>query len=436
MGRVGLGLLLLGSLALGAQRAAPPEGEPVGEPVVVLRLSGAIQPASLRYLRRGLKEAERRNAAVTVLELDTPGGLLGSLREMTQALGSSDRPVVVYVTPQGARAASAGFFLLLAADVAAMAPGTNAGAAHPVPLGSREEVPQQVQEKLTNDAAAFARALAELRQRSAEAAELAVTESRSFTEQECLRQRLTDLVAADRAELLRALDGRSVRRADGRVEVLSLRAPQVQVVELDAAERVLMVIADPNVAYVLLLLGLLGLAVELFSPGAWVPGALGALSLLLSLWALSVLPVSLVGVAFLLGAVACFVAEAFVPSYGLLTVGGLVCLVLGSLLLVEGPLPSARVSAWVVLPTALLVSAVVGVLAARAFRVRRAPARAGLEALVGEEGEAVEALAPSGRVFVHGEYWDAVAPASPLPKGTRVRIRAIAGSRLQVDPAP
>ncbi|MBI2892539.1 MAG: nodulation protein NfeD [Deltaproteobacteria bacterium] len=402
--------------------------------VVVLELRGAIQPASLRYLRRGLAESRDRSAALTILELDTPGGLLVSLREMTAALTGAERPVAVFVTPAGARAASAGFFLLIAADVAAMAPGTNAGAAHPIPLGSRDSVSDKALEKIASDAAAFARALAEQRGRSVQWAEKAVTHSLSYGDREALGKGLIDLVVSDRDSLIRALDGRRVRRFDGRTEVLSLSSARVEVVGLDVAERILMVIADPNVAYLLLLVGMLGIAIEIYSPGLVVPGALGVLSLLLAFYALSVLPVSLVGVALLVLAVTAFVAEAFVVSYGLLTAGGLVAFVLGSIMLVEGPVPAARVSVWLVLPTALVLAAVVALLAAKVLRARRRPPRAGLEELVGEVGDVVVPLAPEGRVFVHGEYWDAVSPTD-LPTGTRVRVRRVVGRRLEVNPA-
>jgi membrane-bound serine protease (ClpP class) len=401
--------------------------------VVVLRIDGAIQPASLRYLERGLAEARDRGATLTVVELDTPGGLLVSLREMTTALTTADVPVAVYVAPAGARAASAGFFLLIAADVAAMAPGTNTGAAHPVPLRNRESVPEQTLEKITSDAAAFARSIAAQRGRPVEWAEKAVTESRSFSDREAYDKHLIDLVAPDRGALIRALDGREIRRFDGRVEVLSLRAPRIEVIGLTTAERILMFIADPNVAYLLLLVGMLGIFIEVFSPGLIVPGVLGALSMLLALYALSVLPVSVVGIALLAAALALFVAEAFVTSYGLLAVGGVVALVLGSIMLIDTPIPSARVSIWLVVPTAVLLAAVVALLAARALRVRRRAPRGGLEELLGEEADVVTPLAPEGRVFVHGEYWDAVAPTR-VPRGARVRVRAVSGKRLEVDP--
>lgn len=413
--------------------AAPTQADPEDR-VVVLRLDGAIQPASLRYLERGLAEARERGAELVIVELDTPGGLVVSLREMTTALMGSDVPVVVYVAPTGARAASAGFFLLIAADVAAMAPGTNTGAAHPEPLGNRESVSDTALEKASNDAAAFARSIAAARGRPVEWAEKAVTESRSFSDHEAREKGLIDVVASGRAELLRALDGKEVRRFDGRTEVLSLRAPEVQVLGLTSAERFLMFIADPNIAYLLLLLGMIGIAAEVFSPGLVVPGIIGGLSMLLALYALSVLPVSVVGAALLLAGLAFFVVEAFVTSYGLLTVGGVISFVLGSIMLIDSPLPTARVSVWLIVPAAALLGAVLVFIATRAMRVRRMQPLGGLEDLLGEECEAVTSLEPEGRVFVRGEYWSAVAPTY-VPRGARVRVRAVSGRRLEVDPA-
>lgn len=423
----GAALVLVGWIAAAPARAQPEDR------VVVLRIDGAIQPASLRYLERGLAEASERGAKLTIVELDTPGGLLVSLREMTTALTTADVPVAVYVAPSGARAASAGFFLLIAADVAVMAPGTNTGAAHPVPLGDRDSVSDEMLAKAANDAAAFARSIASQRGRPVELVEEAVTESRSFSDREAHEQQLIDLVASSRDELIRALDGREVRRFDGRTEALSLDTPVVEVVGLTVPERILMFIADPNVAYLLLLVGMLGIAIEVFSPGLIVPGAVGGLSMLLALYALSVLPVNVVGIALLLVAAGLFVAEAFVTSYGLLTLGGIVSFVLGSIMLIDTPIPTARVSIWLVVPTAVLLAAVVAFLSSRALRLRRRPARGGLEELVGEEADVVTPLEPEGRVFVHGEYWDAVA-ATRIPRGARVRVRAIVGSRLEVDP--
>jgi membrane-bound serine protease (ClpP class) len=403
-----------------------------GQRVVVLTMNDSIQPASLRYLERGLETADRGGAELTILELNTPGGLLTSLRQMTTAITGAERPVAVYVTPSGGQAASAGFFLLIAADVAAMAPGTNAGAAHPVG-GEGEDLAKTISEKVTNDAAALIRSLATQRGRSSESAEMAVRESSSYTEKEALEKKLIDLVANDRGELLKALDGRTIKRFDGREEKLELAAPEIVMVGPNAGDRLLSAIAHPNIAYLLLLLGVVGIYFELAHPGAILPGVLGGVSILLALFALSVLPVNFVGVLLILLAIGFFIAEVKVTSYGLLAAAGLVSFIFGSLMLVDSPIPALRVGLSVVLPAAVFVAAVVIFLLTRVLRVHRTRPITGAEGLVGEVAKVVAAVgANEGKVFVHGEYWDAVA-ASPLAAGSRARVTAIEGKRLRVE---
>ncbi len=403
-----------------------------GQRVVILTLSDSIQPASLRYLERGLDVADSSGAAVTIIELNTPGGLLTSLRQMTTAITGAKRPVVVYVTPTGAQAASAGFFLLMAADVAAMAPGTNAGAAHPVG-GEGAELTKTMAEKVTNDAAALVRSLATQRGRSSEWAEKAVRDSASYTEREALEKKLIDVVANDRAGLLKWLDGRTVKRFDGREEKLDTAAPEVVVVGPSNADKLLSVIAHPNIAYLLLLLGLVGIYFELSHPGAILPGVLGGISILLALFALSVLPVNYVGVLLILLGIGFFVLEVKVASYGLLTVAGLVSFILGSLMLIRSPFPALRIGIAVVLPTALAVAFIVIFLLARVLRSHRSQSLTGAKGLVGEFGEASVALKPNGKVFVHGEYWDAISSA-PVAKGGRVRVVRVVDMSLEVEP--
>lgn len=368
-----------------------------------------------------------------MVELNTPGGLLTSLRHMTTVITSARRPVVVYVAPSGGQAASAGFFLLMAADVAAMSPGTNTGAAHPV-AGEGQEMPETLSEKVTNDAAALIRSLAEQRGRPVEWAEKAVRESLSYTEREALDKGLVDLVAKNRGELIQALDGRTVRRFDGREETLDLAAVQVVEVLPNTADRLLSVIAHPNIAYLLFMLGLVGIYFELSHPGAIFPGVLGGIALLLALFALSVLPVNYAGVLLILLAIVFFVLEVMVTSYGLLTVAGLVSFVLGSMMLVDSPVPAMRVSLAVILPTAAVVAALVAFLVTRVVAAFRAQPLTGSEGLVGRVGEAVSDLNPEGKVFVHGEYWDAVA-AREIPAGARIRVVKVRDSRLEVTAA-
>jgi membrane-bound serine protease (ClpP class) len=404
-----------------------------GQRVVILTLSDSIQPASLRYLERGLEVADSSGASATIIELNTPGGLLTSLRQMTTAITAARRPVVVYVTPAGAQAASAGFFLLMAADVAAMAPGTNAGAAHPVG-GEGAELAKTIAEKVTNDAAALVRSLATQRGRSAEWAEKAVRDSASYTEREALEKKLIDVVSNDRGDLLKWLDGRTVKRFDGKPEKVETSAAEVVVVAPNTGDKLLSVIAHPNIAYLLMLLGLVGIYFELSHPGAILPGVLGGVALLLALFALSVLPVNYVGVLLILLGISFFVLEVKVASYGLLTVAGLVSFIFGSLMLIRSPFPALRVGLAVVLPTALAVAFVVIFLLARVLRSYRRQPLTGAKGLVGEFGEAAVALEPSGKVFVHGEYWEAISRA-PIPKGGRVRVVKVVGLLLEVEPA-
>jgi len=314
-----------------------------------------------------------------------------------------------------------------------MAPGTNAGAAHPVG-GEGAELAKTIAEKVTNDAAALVRSLATQRGRSAEWAEKAVRDSTSYTEREALEKKLIDVVSNDRGDLLKWLDGRTVKRFDGRSEKVETTAAEVVVVAPNTGDKLLSVIAHPNIAYLLMLLGLVGIYFELSHPGAILPGVLGGVALLLALFALSVLPVNYVGVLLILLGISFFVLEVKVVSYGLLTVAGLVSFIFGSLMLIRSPFPALRVGLAVVLPTALAVAFVVIFLLARVLRSYRRQPLTGAKGLAGEFGEAAVALEPSGKVFVHGEYWEAISRA-PIPKGARVRVVKVVGLLLEVEPA-
>lgn len=404
-------------------------------PVVVVELADTIQPASLRYLERGLREAARSEAELVIIELDTPGGLVTSLRAMISAILRSPVTVAVYVAPAGAHAASAGFFLLLASDVAAMAPGTNTGAAHPVRLGQAVDEEDVSMEKATEDAAALARSLASQRGRAGTWAEKAVRESLSYSADEALRHGLIELVAPSRAALVEKLDGTLVKRPDGTQQTLSLGRPEVVVVEPTFSERVLSVIADPQIAYLLLMLGVICLGVEILSPGLIVPGVIGAVSVLLAMYGFSLLPVSWVGALLIAAGLGLVIAEVFVTSYGLLAVGGIISFAVGSLMLVEGPIPSLRIGPEVILPATAVLTALAVLLVIRTLRTRPSRLQTGLEAMIGERGEVVADIDPEreGTVFVHGEYWTAAAP-QPLRSGTKVRVERIDGVRLHVAP--
>ncbi len=399
--------------------------------VVRMRVDDTIQPASQQFIERVLHDASERGASVVVMELDTPGGLVDTTRDITSAIMTSPVPVVVFVNPSGARAASAGFFILLSADVAVMAPGTNTGAAHPVG-GQGEDLKEDIRDKVTNDAAAMVRSVAEQRNRNSETAERAVRESISLTADEAIEEGLIDFIAKDFNDLLEQLEGREITRPDGTVEILDLEERPVVEFEPTFAERLFSVLANPNVAYLLMALGALGLYVEISHPGGILPGVVGVVFLLLGLYSVSVLPVSWAGVALIFVAMMLFILEVKVTSYGLLTVGGVISFVLGSLMLFDGPIPALRVSAGVVLPTAVVVAAATIFLLTRVLKAYKQQPMTGREGLVGEIGRVIGDLAPEGKVVVHGEYWDARSVGGTVAAGGKVRVVTVYDRSLDV----
>ncbi|MDQ6891934.1 MAG: nodulation protein NfeD [Acidobacteriota bacterium] len=433
-------LLCLAALGASApaSRAPGAAAAPAGPLVLVGRVEGPIHPAASAYLRRLLASARDENARLVVLELSTPGGLLTSTREMATAILTSPVPVATYVAPSGASSASAGFFLLLAGDVAAMAPGTNTGAAHPVG-GEGQDLPKTMSSKVEQDARAFIRTLARQHGRNPEKAETAVQSSVSFTETEAKEAGLIEVIARDLPDLLRQLDGRSVSPVSGdrRAVVLHLAGARVENREMSSIQKLLGVVSHPNIAYVLFLAGLVGLYFELSSPGAILPGIVGGIALLLALYAFSVLPVNLAGIALIGFAVLLFVAEVKVTSHGLLAVGGAVALVAGSALLFSGSGDAAgyRVDLSVILPGVALTLAVVAFLSWRTVRLRRLPVRTGREGLVGQAARVVKPFFGEdgrGTVLVHGEYWTASGAPGALP-GENVRVVGLDGFTLQVE---
>lgn len=401
--------------------------------VVHFRVEDTIQPASQRFIERTLAEAEQRGAALVVMELDTPGGLLDATRKITTAITGSAVPVVVYVSPAGARAASAGFFILLAADVAAMAPGTNTGAAHPVG-GQGENLPEDVRDKATEDAAAMIEAFAGQRRRNVELAIAAVRESASYTADEAKTTGLVDLIADDLDDLLEKLSGTELRRFDGSTAVLELDEPIIFRIEPSFADRLFSVLANPNVVYLLMALGALGLYVEITHPGGILPGVIGVVFLVVGLYSISVLPVSWAGVALIFVALMLFILEVKVSSYGLLTVGGLISFVLGSLMLFDAPIPDMAVSLGVILPTAVVIAGVTAFLLNRVVRAHRLRPMTGEEGLIGEVGTALSDIDPTGKVLVHGEYWDARSVTTAIASGARVRVVAVGSKLIDVEP--
>lgn len=422
MKRVALASLLLLVFAAGAHAE-----------VLRLTVNDTIHPISDDYIGRGLDEAARTKADAVIIELRTPGGLMDSMRGIVEKILRSPVPVIVYVSPSGSYAASAGFFILESADIAAMAPGTNTGAAHPVVLG--HEVDDVMKAKMENDAAAFMRTIAGKRGRNIAIAESAVRESKSFTEQEALSQKLIDLVATDVPSLLRAVDGRPLHRFNGTTITLHTAGKPVRTVEMTLSQRVLSVLIDPNVAFLLFAIGMLAIYAEFNHPGAIVPGVVGVICMLLFVFALNLLPTRFAALALLLAAFVLFVLEAKFTSHGVLAIGGVVCMTIGALLLVDGPIPEMRVN----LPTALAVSIPMGLivvfLTSLAFKVRSRRAVTGQEGMIGEVGVARTGLTPEGKVFVHGELWNAVAKGE-IAAGAQVRVAAVQGLRLIVEPVP
>jgi membrane-bound serine protease (ClpP class) len=403
--------------------------------VVTARIDTPIHPTSASYLRRTLRAAAQDGAALIVLEISTPGGLYSSTREMCSAILASPVPVATYVSPAGTHAASAGFFLLMAGDVAAMAPGTNTGSAHPVG-GEGQDLPKVASEKAAQDAKAFLRTMATQRGRNAEKAEAAVEKSVSYTEAEAKAAGLTELVARDVPDLLTQLEGRTLRRVDGKEVRLALSGHRIEARQMSRLEKLVGVVSHPNIAYVLFLLGLMGLYFELSNPGAILPGIVGGIALVLALYAFSVLPVNLAGIVLILFGIALFIAEIKVVSHGLLAAGGAIAMIAGTLLLFagKGETPEYRVDLGVIIPTLVLALATIGFLTWQAVRAQIAPVTTGLEGMIGEAGRVADGFGgnPRGRVLVFGEYWEAEGPPD-LARGDDVRVVALDDLRVRVE---
>jgi membrane-bound serine protease (ClpP class) len=410
------------TLAAGALWAQPK--------VVVVDVDGVVHPITVEIISHAIDQAREEKAQMLLLRLDTPGGLSEATRQIIEKLSQCPVPVVTYVTPSGARAASAGFFLLEAGDVAAMSPGTNTGAASPVLLtGQMDDV---MRKKVENDAAALLRSITSRRGRNSALAETTVREAKAFTEKEALDQKLIELIAADQQQLFSALEGREVTRWDGSKHILHLEGATVEEVPLTIRERLVSSIADPNIGFILMVLGALGIYVEFSSPGLIFPGIAGAILVLLGLSSLSILPINWVGVALLVLAVAMFVLEAKFTSHGILGVGATISMILGALLLVNGP-PELRIHLVTALAVSIPFALITMFLVAIVVRARRNKVITGPTGMVGEIGVARTALEPEGQVLVRGEYWDAVAETQ-IPAGAQIRVKSVAGLKLRVDP--
>jgi membrane-bound serine protease (ClpP class) len=444
--RLFLLLLSVWSLFLAADSAAPGQA-------VLLEISGAIGPATSDYIHRGLDKARARNAAIVILRIDTPGGLDIAMRKINQDILGSPLPVAGYVAPSGARAASAGTYILYASHVAAMAPGTSLGAATPVQIGGvpdpgksepvkkdakdkgdKEPKGDTMTRKVTNDAVAYIRSLAQLRGRNVAWAERAVREAVSLPAEEAVQLKVVDLMARDVDDLLARIDGRQVE-VDGRAQILKTKGLAVSLIAPDWRSRLLAVITDPNIAYILMLLGIYGLFFELWNPGFVLPGVVGGICLLLALFAFQVLPVSYAGLALILLGIAFMITEAFVPSFGALGIGGVIAFVAGSILLLDTEVPGFGISYWLIGSVALVSAAFFLTVVSLALKARRRRIVSGSEELIGASGVALEGFKHEGRVRIHSEDWNARTRA-PLTAGQKVRVTGREGLTLLVEPQP
>ena len=399
--------------------------------IVKIKLDDTIQPVSAEYVSRAVELARQTNAEAVLIELSTPGGLVDSTRAIVEKILASPVPVIVYVAPTGARAASAGFFILESADVAAMAPGTNTGAAHPVSI-TGEKIDDVMKTKLENDSAAFMRSFVGPRGRNVQLAESAVRESKSWTDQEALQQHLIDVVAKNQDDLFRQLDGRAIKRFDGKQITLHLAGQPVEELPMTLRQRILDFLVDPNVAFLVLAIGALSLYAELNHPGAVLPGVIGVVFILLALFALNLLPTRYASFTLIIGAFVLFALEAKFATHGVLGVGGIALLTIGGLLLVDGPIPELRVRLWTSLAISIPLGLITIFLMTIALKARRNKVVTGSQGLLGAVGEARTEIDPEGKVFVLGELWNAHAP-SRVQMGEQVVVRKVEGLELEVE---
>jgi membrane-bound serine protease (ClpP class) len=404
--------------------------------VLKIKVDAPIHPVTSEYIVKSLEKADREGADLVILTLDTPGGLDTSMREIIEKIVNARTPVAAYVGPSGARSASAGFFIALACDIFAMAPGTNTGAAHPVGISlTGQAMDKTMEEKVTNDAASYIRTIAEKRGRNVRLAEDAVRKSLSYTEKEALDGGLIDLVARTEEEIIGRYDGKSIKRFDGSERTLALLGKPVIPLPMTFRQKFLLTVANPNLAYILLMIGLLGLYFEFSHPGAILPGVLGSISLLLAVFAFQILPINYVGLGLILLAVILFILEVKVQSFGMLAVGGIAAMIIGSLMLIKAPIEELRPSLRFILPVALAVSLIVLFLLTLVFRAHARRPFSGREGMIGETGTARTDLAPSGRVFVHGELWMAEADET-VRAGEKVKvIEVLGGLKIKVGKA-
>jgi membrane-bound serine protease (ClpP class) len=425
---MGKKLIIAGMLLLALVTLEKNVGLGKGGEVRIIELEGPINPGAAAFLTRGLEEAEKQGVELIIIRLDTPGGLVPSMRTMVKGIMNSPVPVVVYVAPKGAGAASAGVMITVSAHVAAMAPGTNIGAAHPVGAGGKD-IDKDMSEKVVNDMASYGRGIAQDKGKNADWVEKAIRESVSITAEEAVEKKVIDLVASDIDELLKLLEGREVELQKGKV-TLKTKDLVKNYYEPGFRDAVLRLISDPNIAYILMMIGLAGLYFELAHPGAVFPGVIGAISLILAFYSFQTLPVNYAGLLLIALAIIFFIAEIKVASYGILSLGGVVSLTLGSIMLFEDVGVSLRLMA----PTIVLIGGFFVIVSTLAFRAYKSKPQSGVEGLVGEVGVVEKPIDPEGLVFVHGEYWRAVS-SEKLQPGEKVAVEEVSGLLLKVKKA-
>ena len=428
------GFAALGFISLVSTASAETQAGPL---VLELKLDGAVEPILATYIDEGLADAAKRNAALVLITMDTPGGLSDSMTDIIHHILDSPVPVAVFIAPDGARGASAGFFILLSADVAAMAPGTHTGASTPILMPGMFNMPvdEVLRRKLNNDATAFLRSFTEKRGRNPKLAETAVTEARAFTAKEALDAHLIDLIVADRDELLRTLNGREITRFNGKTAKLSLDNYTLAQFELSGRQKFLARIVEPDVFFILLIVGVLGLYTEFTHPGVIAPGVIGGICALLALYAMQLLPVNFTGVLLILLAVALFILEAKFTSHGILLLGGIISMLLGAMFLIRSPLTAGGVSVGVALAATIPFAFITVFLMRLVLKSRKWKSATGKEELLGEEGVATTPLPVGGEgmIRIHGELWRAIAQ-DPVQEGTRVRVLRVNGLKLEVEP--
>lgn len=390
--------------------------------ILKITVDAPIHPITSEYIINTIDRAEEENAKLIIMTLNTPGGLDSSMREIIEKILNSEVPVVAYVSPSGARSASAGFFIGIACDLYVMAPGTNTGAAHPVGVSiTGQSMDKTMEDKVTHDAASYIKSIAEKRGRNIQMAEDAVRKSLSYTEEEALEGKIIDLIAKSEQEIIDHFNGKSIKRFDGEEVLLELSGEQIITIPMSARQKFLLTISNPNLAYILFMLGLLGLYFEFSNPGAILPGVLGGICLLLAIFSFQILPLNYVGLILILLSIGLFILEIKIQSYGILSVGGIIAMVIGSIMLIDAPIPELRPSLKFIIPVAIGLSLIFIFLIVLAFKAHIRKAATGKEGLIGEQGTAQSDLDPEGKVFVHGEIWEAEAPEK-IPKGTKVKV--------------